>query len=86
MHGFLNGSLPVHDQSSFRHVEHASPDIPIIGSRHPSVSLAYASYPSSSSSPNTPGARPVYREYNRRSGNHNWTLNKAEHDMLVRLG
>ncbi|PLS29654.1 L,D-transpeptidase catalytic domain-containing protein, partial [Bifidobacterium margollesii] len=34
----------------------------------------------------TPGARPVYREYNRRSGNHNWTLNKAEHDMLVRLG
>ncbi|PLS30278.1 internalin [Bifidobacterium margollesii] len=28
----------------------------------------------------------VYREYNRRSGNHNWTLNKAEHDMLVRLG
>ncbi|PLS32116.1 RCC1 repeat-containing protein [Bifidobacterium margollesii] len=34
----------------------------------------------------TPGARPVYREYNRRSGNHNWTLNKKEHDMLVRLG
>ncbi|PLS30883.1 L,D-transpeptidase catalytic domain-containing protein [Bifidobacterium margollesii] len=34
----------------------------------------------------TPGARPVYREYNRRSGNHNWTLNKREHDMLVRLG
>ncbi|WP_165776799.1 InlB B-repeat-containing protein [Bifidobacterium simiarum] len=34
----------------------------------------------------TPGARPVYREYNRRTGNHNWTLNKAEHDMLVRLG
>ncbi|MBT1166839.1 InlB B-repeat-containing protein [Bifidobacterium simiarum] len=37
-------------------------------------------------SKDTPGARPVYREYNRRSGNHNWTLNKAEHDMLVRLG
>ncbi|WP_165782678.1 InlB B-repeat-containing protein [Bifidobacterium margollesii] len=34
----------------------------------------------------TPGAKPVYREYNRRSGNHNWTLNKREHDMLVRLG
>ncbi|WP_341476077.1 InlB B-repeat-containing protein [Bifidobacterium simiarum] len=37
-------------------------------------------------SKDTPGARPVYREYNRRTGNHNWTLNKAEHDMLVRLG
>ncbi|PJM74841.1 InlB B-repeat-containing protein [Bifidobacterium simiarum] len=37
-------------------------------------------------SKDTPGAKPVYREYNRRSGNHNWTLNKAEHDMLVRLG
>ncbi|PJM76313.1 InlB B-repeat-containing protein [Bifidobacterium simiarum] len=37
-------------------------------------------------SKDTPGARPVYREYNHRSGNHNWTLNKAEHDMLVRLG
>ncbi|PJM75551.1 hypothetical protein CSQ87_03775 [Bifidobacterium simiarum] len=34
----------------------------------------------------TAGAKPVYREYNRRTGNHNWTLNKAEHDMLVRLG
>ncbi|MBT1165872.1 InlB B-repeat-containing protein [Bifidobacterium simiarum] len=37
-------------------------------------------------SKDTPGARPVYREYNRRTGNHNWTLNKREHDMLVRLG
>ncbi|MBT1167158.1 InlB B-repeat-containing protein [Bifidobacterium simiarum] len=37
-------------------------------------------------SKDTPGAKPVYREYNRRSGNHNWTLNKKEHDMLVRLG
>ncbi|WP_165776661.1 InlB B-repeat-containing protein [Bifidobacterium simiarum] len=37
-------------------------------------------------SKDTPGAKPVYREYNRRTGNHNWTLNKAEHDMLVRLG
>ncbi|PLS29966.1 glycosyl hydrolase family 25 [Bifidobacterium margollesii] len=34
----------------------------------------------------TAGARAVYREYNRHDGNHNWTLNKAEHDMLVRLG
>ncbi|PLS31315.1 glycosyl hydrolase family 25 [Bifidobacterium margollesii] len=34
----------------------------------------------------TAGAKPVYREYNRRTGNHNWTLNKREHDMLVRLG
>ncbi|PJM75388.1 InlB B-repeat-containing protein [Bifidobacterium simiarum] len=37
-------------------------------------------------SKNTAGAQPVYREYNPHNGTHNWTLNRAEHNMLVRLG
>jgi hypothetical protein len=28
----------------------------------------------------------VYREYNPHDGNHNWTLNQAEHKALVKLG
>ncbi|WP_165782876.1 InlB B-repeat-containing protein [Bifidobacterium margollesii] len=30
--------------------------------------------------------QPVYREYNPHNGTHNWTMNRAEHNMLVRLG
>ena len=31
-------------------------------------------------------AKPVYREYNPHNGCHNWTMNKKEHDHLVKLG
>ncbi|WP_404801607.1 hypothetical protein [Bifidobacterium saimiriisciurei] len=32
----------------------------------------------------TPGAVPIYRELDRRTGNHNWTASAAEHNHLVR--
>ncbi|MBT1167037.1 Ig-like domain-containing protein [Bifidobacterium simiarum] len=34
----------------------------------------------------TAGAKPVYREYNPNSGNHNWTMSLGEHNTLVKLG